>query len=180
MPTALILAVVEEGESTNPILPAVNEIIWGAISFSVLFYLLARFGFPAIRKSMDARAERIKANLADAERARDEAQQALTEYKRRLVEANDEAARIIEEARQAAETVRADLRARAESEAAEIRQKASDDIAAQVTRAQADLRARLTLMSIELAEKVVEHNLDRETNRALVERYIAQLHGSEN
>lgn len=176
----LILAVAEGGEAHNPILPEINEVIWGAISFTVLFYLLAKFGFPAIKKGMDARAERIKTNLADAERAREEAQTTLAEYRQRLADANDEAGRIIDEARQTAETVRADLRSRAEADANEIRQRASDDIAAQVARAQADLRARLSLMSIELAEKVVERNLDRATNQALVEQYITQLGSSNN
>lgn len=179
MLTAVVFAVAE-GEAHNPILPEINEVIWGAISFTVLFYLLAKFGFPAVKKGMDARADRIRDNLADAERAREEAQAALADYKRRLAEANDEAGRIIDEARKTAETVRADLRARAEAEAAEIRQRASDDIAAQVVRAQADLRARVALMSIELAEKVVEHNLDRDTNQALVEQYITQLGSSSN
>ena len=44
-----------------------------------------------------------------------------------------------------------------------------------VDRAMADLHARVAELSIELAEKVVERSLDRETNLALIENYINQV-----
>jgi F-type H+-transporting ATPase subunit b len=164
-----------EEAAHNPILPPWNEIVWGALSFVILFYLLAKFAFPPVKKGMDARAERIRANLADAEKAKADAEAVLADYKRQVADAKSEANRIIEEARQAAEEMRQDLRRRAEAEAAEIKQRAQDDIAAQASRAMADLQARVTLLAIELAEKVVEQNLDRETNKALVERFINQM-----
>ena len=40
-------------EAPSPILPATNELIWGAISFLVVFLVLAKFGFPAIKKGME-------------------------------------------------------------------------------------------------------------------------------
>ena len=161
-------------ETVNPILPATNEIIWGALSFLVLFFLIAKFGFPAIKKTMDARADRIRDSLDEAERAKTEAQGVLDEYKSQLSDARDESARIIEEARQAADKIRQDLKKQAEEEVAEIRQRAQDDIAAQAERVKANLRAEVAEMSIELAEKVVEKSLDRETNMALIERFIEQ------
>jgi F-type H+-transporting ATPase subunit b len=184
MLSAFILAAQEhggevaEGGGTNPILPASNEIIWGSLSFIILLVLLYKVGYPAVKKGMDARAEKIRASLAEAENAKDEAQSILDEYRRQLADAKSEAARIIEEARQAADKIRQDLRAKAEAEVAEVKQRAQEDINAQVTRTMADLRARVALMSIELAEKVVEHNLDRDTNRRLVDRYIDQIAGT--
>jgi F-type H+-transporting ATPase subunit b len=186
MPTlALILAqattpttAAPTGSGHNPILPAGNEIIWGSIAFVVLFVLLAKVGYPAVKKGMDARAEKIRASLDEAEKAKDEAQTVLAEYKRQLADARNEAARIIEEARQAADKIRQDLRKQAETEVAEIKQRAQDDITASATRAMADLRARVSLLAIELAEKVVERNLDQDTNRQLIERFIDQVGSS--
>ncbi len=172
MSSSLILAA-EGGH--NPIVPAANELIWGSIAFVVLFVLLAKIGYPAVKKGMDARTERIRKALDDAETARDEAQSVLEQYRRQLADAKNEAARLIEEARQSAEQVRQDLRSKAEAEAAEIKQRAQDDIAAQASRTMADLQARVALMAIELAEKVVEKNLDRETNRELIDRFIEQV-----
>lgn len=172
--SALILAA-EGGKTTNPILPAGNEIIWGAISFTLLFILIRKFAYPAIKKGMDARAERIRETLAEADKTRDEAQSILEDYRRQLADAKNESARIIEEARQAADKIRQDLRKQAEAEVAEIKERAQDDIAAQANRTMADLQARVSLMVIELAEKVVERNLDEDTNKALIESFISDM-----
>ncbi len=161
-----------EEETTNPILPATNEIIWGAISFAVLFVLIAKVAYPAIKKGLDARADKIRNSLDEAERTRDEANTILEQYRSQLADAKNESARIIEEARQAADKLRQDLKKQAEAEVGEIKQRAQDDIAAQVERAMGDLRARVADMTIELTEKVVQRNLDRETNLALIERFI--------
>ena len=82
---------------------------------------------------------------------------------------------ILEAARGDAERVRADIIARAETEANEIKARATEDIRLATERAQADLQAAVKDLSIELAEKVVEHNLDADTQRALIDSYIAQV-----
>jgi F-type H+-transporting ATPase subunit b len=168
----LAQAAAEAPKAKNPILPAGNEIVWGALSFLILFVLIAKVGFPAIKKGMDARADKIRSSLDEAEKTRDEANGILQEYQRQLTDAKGESARIIEEARQAADKLRQDLKRQAEAEVTEIKQRAQDDIAAQVERAMGDLRARVADMTIELTEKVVGRNLDRETNLALIERFI--------
>lgn len=162
----------EEEATTNPILPAMNEVIWGALSFAILFILIAKFAYPAVKKGIDARADKIRGSLDEAERTRDEANGILEEYRRQLADAKNESARIIEEARQSADKLRQDLKKQAEAEVAEIKSRAQEDIAAQVERAMGDLRARVADMTIELTEKVVQRNLDRETNLALIERFI--------
>ncbi|MDQ6728283.1 MAG: F0F1 ATP synthase subunit B [Actinomycetota bacterium] len=173
MLTAILAqAAAEAPKAKNPILPAGNEIVWGALSFLILFVLIAKVGFPAIKKGMDARADKIRSSLDEAEKTRDEANGILQEYQRQLTDAKGESARIIEEARQAADKLRQDLKRQAEAEVTEIKQRAQDDIAAQVERAMGDLRARVADMTIELTEKVVGRNLDRETNLALIERFI--------
>ena len=169
----MFLALIAAG--SNPILPGGQELVWGSISFIVLFVLLAKIGYPAVKKGMDARAERIRASLAEAEKAKDEAQSILQDYRQQLADAKGEAARIIDEARQAADKVRQDLTKKAEAEAAEIKERAQEDITAQANRTLADLQARVALLAVELAEKVVEKNLDEDTNRELIERYIQQV-----
>ena len=77
--------------------------------------------------------------------------------------------------RAAAERVRADVTGRAEQEAADIRARANDDISAARERAISDLRAQVADISIELAEKIVERNLDRSTQEQLIESYISSV-----
>jgi F-type H+-transporting ATPase subunit b len=160
-------------KSVNPILPAMNEIVWGALSFLILLFLMVKWGFPAVKKGMDARAERIRASLAEAEKTREEASSILEEYQRQLTDAKGQAARIIEAARQDADKVRQDLKHQAEEEVAE-RQRALADINAHVERVKAGLQADVANLSIELAERVVERNLDKDTNLRLIESFIEQ------
>jgi F-type H+-transporting ATPase subunit b len=169
---ALILA---QQETKNPILPEANEIIWGSIAFVILFIALKKKAYPAVKKGMDARSDRIRNTLDEAEQAKDEAQSVLDDYRRQLADAKNESSRIIEEARQAADKIRQDLRKQAEDEVAEVKQRAQDDIAAQASRTMADLQARVSLMVIQLAEKVVQKNLDEDTNKELVDRFIREM-----
>jgi F-type H+-transporting ATPase subunit b len=171
----LLLAAETTVQSKNPILPAVNEIVWGTVSFAVLFVLMRRFAFPAVRKSMEARTERIRSDLAAAEGAKTDAATILAQYQAQLADAKNESNRIIEEARQTADQLRQDLMAKAEADAAELRQRATADIQAAKDRALQELQAQLSSLAIDLAEKIVEHNLDRPTNTALVESYIAKV-----
>ena len=167
-----------EEETTNPILPATNEIIWGALSFAILFVLIAKVAYPQIKKGLDARADKIRNSLDDAARTRDEANAILEQYRSQLADAKNESARIIEEAGQAADKLRQDLKRQAEEEVTDLKERAQQDINAQVERAKSDLQARVAELSIELAEKVVEKELDRETNMALIESFIRETEGA--
>ena len=162
-------------EAPSPILPATNELIWGGISFVVLLVLLSKFAFPAIKKGMDDRTERIRKDLDEAENAKSEADRIREDYSRQLADAKAEAGRIIEEARQAADAVRRDLTARAEQEAQELRQRNAEQLDAERARLMGEIRGQVSTLAIELAEKVVEANLDRDTNTRLIESYITQV-----
>ena len=162
-------------EAPNPLIPGVNEIIWGSAAFAILLVVLWKYGLPPIRNMMKQREDRIREDLERAEQARTEAEGELANYRRQVAEARNEAARIIEEARQSADEVKRQIQAQAEADAAETRTRAQEDIRLATDRAQADLQGRVADLSIELAEKIVERNLDRDTQLALVESYIGQV-----
>lgn len=162
-------------EAPSPILPPLNELVWGIISFAIVLFLLWKLAFPGIKKGMAGRTERIRSDLDEAESAKAEATQVLAGYQAQLADARTESARIIEEARQAADEVRTNLQAKAEADIAELRAKANADIEASKQQAVADLRNEVADLAIGAAEAVVERSLDRETNVALVEAYIDQV-----
>lgn len=134
-----------------------------------------KWGIPAVRNMMETREERIRTDLERAESARLEGEAALEQYRAQIGDARAEAARIIDEGRQSADEVRRELIARAEADATEIRQRAQQDVSLATERAMAELRSRVGQLSIDLAEKIVERSLDRDTQMALVESYIAQV-----
>ena len=92
-------------KAPSPILPAKNELIWGTISFVVLFVLLWKFAWPGLKKGMETRTERIRGDLDAAEAAKAEAEHVLDDYRAQLADARNESARIIEEARQQADAL---------------------------------------------------------------------------
>jgi F-type H+-transporting ATPase subunit b len=152
--------------------PALPEIIWGGLAFLIVLVALVKFAFPALKKGLAAREEKIRSDLEAAERARQDAETEAVQYRAQLADARAEANATIEAARADAERVRREVLARAETEAAEVRQRAQDDVRLAQERAMSDLRARVADLSIELAEKVVERNLDHDTQLALIESYI--------
>jgi F-type H+-transporting ATPase subunit b len=169
-------AISDCAKAPNPLLPATNEIVWGGIGFLVVLVFISKFGFPAVKRGMEARTERIRESLDEAERAKAEAQAALDDYQRQLADARNEAARIIEEARQAADAMRRELMARAEADAQATRDRAQADIAAAVERATADLRAQVAELTVQAAEMVLQRELaDREAQVRLIEEYINQV-----
>jgi len=162
-------------KAPSPLKPANNEIIWGSAAFLVLLIAMWKFGVPAVKNMEKAREDRIRNDLEAAEQAKTEAETEKAQYLAQIADAKNEAGRLIEEARQAAETVRADLVARAEQEAADIRARAQADIANQRNQAMAQLRTDVASLSIDLAGRIVERNLDNDTNRQLVDSFIDQV-----
>jgi F-type H+-transporting ATPase subunit b len=162
-------------QAPNPILPSGTEILWGTLAFVVLVALMWKFAFPAVQKAMQARTEKIRGDLDEAETIRTEAQQILDDYQRQLADARNESNRIIEEARQAAEQVRQEMIHRADEEVAELRRRNTDDLRVAQERVLSQLQVHVRGLAIELAEKVVGANLDRDRNLQLVDQFIAEL-----
>jgi F-type H+-transporting ATPase subunit b len=162
-------------KAPSPILPAKNELIWGTISFVVLFVLLWKFAWPGLKKAMDTRTERIRDDLSAADSAKTEADQVLEEYRAQLADARNESARIIEEARQQADALRRDQEQRLQTELAAMRERAAADVEAAKAQAVADLRREVTTLAVGAAEVIVQRSLDRPTQEQLVDNYIAQV-----
>lgn len=152
--------------------PALPEIIWGGLAFLIVLAVLMKFAFPALKKGLKAREDKIREDLESASKAREDAEAESAQYRAQIGDARSEANVIIEDARADAERIRREVVARAEAEASDIRERAQEDIRLAQERAMSDLRAQVTDLSIGLAERVVERNLDRDTQVALIESYI--------
>jgi F-type H+-transporting ATPase subunit b len=168
----------EEPSGVDLILPAIDELIWGAVAFAVVLFVLNKFAFPALRKNVEARENQIRDDLKQAEEAKFEAQRQLDEYKKQLAEARGEANKIIEDARQSAEQVRKDLIAKAEQDAEQVASRAQEQIQNERTRAIGELQSTVSELSIELAEKIVNRSIDASAHRDLVDAYIKEVAGT--
>ena len=175
MQLAYVVAQEAAEHEQSPILPASNELIWGTIAFLILVFLMYRTVFPSINQAYKQRRENIEGKLEQAEKEREEAEQLLEQYRRRLRDAEDETQRILEEARANAERVRRDLRGKAEAEAGRELDRARQAIRAERDQAIRQLRNEVGILAVELATRVGGDSLDRDRQLRLVDEYIDEL-----
>jgi F-type H+-transporting ATPase subunit b len=154
------------------------EVIWGTIAFVLVVGLIAWKGGPAIKKAWNGRIERIEGELASATEARTAAEADLDGVRQSIANADSERQRILDEAHTTAANLKAQLVERAQAEAAEIKARALADIEASQAQARADLSAEVSTLAVGAAERVVASSLDDDTQRKLIEDYIAKVGAS--
>lgn len=92
-----------------------TESFWVAVSFIVFILLIIKPVGKIIVKMLDERSEKIKEELGQAIKLKEEAQMLLASYQRKQLETEDEARRIVEnaeaEVKRATEAAKADLEA---------------------------------------------------------------------
>ena len=161
-------------EATRLVLPAIDELIWGAIAFTILFVALSKFAFPALRKGLEAREQAIRSELERAEQARLEAESKREEYDRLIADARNEADRIIREATEQAEGLKRERVEKAEEEARALIDKARQEASQERDRAFAELQRTVADLTLEAASRVIDQELsDPAAQRRLVEQFIA-------
>ncbi|MER3521585.1 MAG: ATP synthase F0 subunit B [Acidimicrobiia bacterium] len=156
-------------------LPHTEELIWGTISFLVLLGVLLKIAFPAAKKALQQREDKIRTDLEKAEEARQAADSLLDEYRSRIAKAREEANTILEEARKTAEGLRKEILAKAEAQANEIVQRARVEAENERRQAMADVYREAGKVAVELAEKIVGEVIDSDLQRRLVEQYIRDV-----
>ena len=99
----------------------------------------------------------------------------MEEQKKAIQEARAEAQRLIAEGRSAGDKVRADMLEQSRVQGQEMIDRARRDIQAEKDRAVAELRREAVDLAIAGASKVIEKNLDDQSNRKLVEDFLSSL-----
>lgn len=167
----------EEAGGLSLLLPEMAELVWGLIGFLILMAFMAKFAFPKINAMLEQRAAAIQGQITEAETARADAERLRRDYEAQLADARAQAATIIEEAREQGERLRADIVAKADQDAGQIVARAREEVEAERGRMMADLRSQVAALSVELAGKIVQKELDPAQHRALVDSYINELSG---
>ena len=142
------------------ITPDFGLLFWMVVIFGLVFFILAKFGFPIITNAVQKRSDHI----ADSLKAADEAQVRLAgmaeEHVRMIEETRLEQSRILKEASQARESIIAQAKEEAAAEAAKLLEHAKVEIAAEHESAIRDIRRQVAMISVEVAEKIVRKELD--------------------
>lgn len=174
---ALPIVVAQEEGLAEWLLPDFAELVWGVVAFALLMGFLRWKVFPTVGRTLDERGQRIQGQIEEAEAARTEGERLRRQYEEQLADARAQAATIIDEARAQAERLKADEQARAQEEAQQIIARARDDAEADRGRLVQELRGQVASLSVDLAGRIVQRELDPEQHRELVDQYINDLSG---
>jgi F-type H+-transporting ATPase subunit b len=149
--------------------------IWTGITFLVLLWVLKRFAWGPIVKTLDQRERTIYEAIESAKRERAEAEKLLAAQKEALTKAQRDAAELARKNEQDVERLRQELTARARKEADDLLAEARRQITEELGQARAQLKAEVVDLAIDAAGRLVRANMDERSQRALVEEYLSQL-----
>jgi F-type H+-transporting ATPase subunit b len=142
------------------------------VQFLLLFFLLQRFLWGPITKTLQARADRIREGLQMADAARREREQMQVEVERLLHVARLEASALAERTTKAAEAAAAEIRAQAKVDGDRLRERAKVDAEQLHQQALAQLRGEVASMAVLAASRILGKEVDATTHRVLIERSL--------
>ena len=149
---------------------------WVAIAFVILMGVFAWLGVHrTMFTALDHRAERIKAELDDARRLKDEAAKVLAEYKARRASAEREAEEIVTNARAEAERIAADAKTKMEDFVARRTKTAESKIALAEAQAVADVRAAAAEAAVTAATTILSQSVKGQVADDLLAKGIAEV-----
>jgi F-type H+-transporting ATPase subunit b len=149
---------------------------WVAIAFIILMALFVWLGVHrTVLTALDHRAQRIKAELDDAKRLKDEAAKLLADYQARRASAEREAQEIVTNAKAEAERIAVEAKARMEDFVARRTKTAENKIALAEAQALADVRAAAAEAAVAAASTVLSQSVKGPVADDLLAKGIAEV-----
>ena len=157
------------------ITPEFGLLFWMTVIFAIVFFLLAKFGFPVITDMVRKRQERIDRSLKDAREIEVRMGQMVEEHARMLDEARKEQAQILREATDTRNKILATAKDEAREEAAKILAEARTEIEAEKEAALRDVRKEVAVLSVSIAEKILRKELSEDKEqREYIDRMVEE------
>ena len=155
------------------ITPDFGLLFWMTLIFAIVFFILAKFGFPLLTNMVEKRQERIDRSIADAREIEARMKTFAAEQEAALAEARRTQAELLREASETRSKIIAQAKADARAEADKILAEAKVQIAAEKESALRDVRKEVALVSVQVAEKVLRHELsDESSQRAYLDKLL--------
>lgn len=152
--------------------PGLGLIVWTLLAFLIVFFLLAKFAWPAITEGLKKREDTIAESLASAEKIKQEMAQMKSENETILAQAREERAGMLKDAKATSDKMIAEAKDKAKTEYDKILADAQAAINLQKNAVLTDLKNQVGALVIEVAEKVLRSELNDKTKQ---ENYIKQL-----
>ena len=153
--------------------PDFGLFFWMLVAFLVVFFLLAKFGFPVITNMVEERKNFIDESLRKAHEAQERLANIEKEGESILQEAREKQAQILKEAAETRDAIVEQAQEKARSEGSRLLDEAKVAIEQEKKAAIADIRQQVATLSVEIAEKVLKQNLrDDRSQMDLIDRML--------
>lgn len=153
--------------------PDFGLLFWMLLAFLIVFFLMAKYGFPIITKMVEDRKNYIDESLQKAHEANERLAGIQQESERLLAEARAKQVEILAQAKATGDSIVSEARNKAQADGAKLLQEAKAQIAAEKENALRDIRQTVADLSIVIAEKVVRQKLaNNDEQQALIEQML--------
>lgn len=156
--------------------PDPGLLIWMLITFGVVFFILAKYGFPVVIKMVDARKAYIDNSLKAAREANEQLANVKQESEKVLAQAREEQGRILSEAAATRDRIIKDAQERAQREGQRLMDEVKKQIETEKESAIRDIRRQVAVLSVGIAEKIMRNKLaDEKEQTELIDRMLDEM-----
>lgn len=151
-----------------------STIVFTIINLLVLYLFLKKFLFGRVNAVLEQREKLIQEQVEAAEAGKTQAQALQDQYEQKLSGAREEAEKIVSDAKVRAQKAYDDQMAQAQAEAKRVQAEAEARIATQRQEMLRGVRQEVAQLAVLAASQVARKDLDRETDRAMVEEFLSE------
>lgn len=156
--------------------PEFGLVFWMFVAFLCLYFILAKFAWPFIIKSMEDRADLIDKGVAYAQEAKRQLDNAKDEASKLIAEAHAQQADILREASKIKNQIVEDARTEAAAEAKKVSEAAMVSIEQARKESEKQLRQEVGEIALQIAEKVIRREVaNDQAQQQLVEQYLSEV-----
>src|SRR5438045_7253105 len=149
--------------------------IWTIVAFLITRWVLKRYAFGPIQKTIDERRERIQRSIQEAEDARAEARRLLEEHRALIGQARGQAEQILAEARKVAESMARRVKEETEADRQRRLEETKRQIEAETQRALEQIRTEVAELTLIATTKVTGKVLEDADHKRLIDEAIRDL-----
>jgi F-type H+-transporting ATPase subunit b len=156
--------------------PAFGLVFWMLVSFLIVLFILGKFAWKPILKSLKERETSIEDALRSADKAREAMESLKADNEKLLQQARAEREQMLREARDTKDAIINEAKGKATTEANRLLQMAREAITNEKLAAITELKNQVATLSIEIAEKILREQLkDAAKQKELAEKYLKEV-----
>ena len=158
------------------LIPDPGLVFWMVVVFGIVFFVLAKFGFPVIIQMVDKRKAYIDDSLKSAREANEQLANIRVESEKILAQAHEEQAAILKTATETRARIISEAKEQARKESDRLMEEMKKQIETEKESAIRDIRRQVAVLSVDIAEKVMRSKLSDEKEQvALIDRLMDEM-----